>query len=60
MFAIGTLSEQSKRTAFVRYWTKAAKAEFWAVVVCLLMTQSGHWVRLTVVRYWAQHSHVGH
>ena len=36
-------ADNSAAPVFVRYWTKADKADFWLGLVCLLLTQSGHW-----------------
>ena len=41
---------------FVRYWTKADKAEFWPAAVCPLMTQSGPNVPVGSVRKCRQAS----
>ena len=37
-----SVADNSAASAFVRYWTKAEKGEFWHATVCPLMTQSGH------------------
>jgi hypothetical protein len=36
------LADKAAVPAFVCFWTKADKVEFWPETVCLLITQSGH------------------